>query len=203
MQIDPTLQSEVENYKLLTNLIIPRPIAWITSMNESDVINLAPFSFFNAISSDPIYVVIGIGERDSGGLKDTAKNILLTKDFVINMITENLLSAMNVSAIDFPPEESEVTAAKLNTLSSVKIKTPRLKESLVSLECKLFKSESLGSSTLIIGEIVMFHVDDKIIGPRAHISGYAPIGRLGSPSMYCRTNDRFELRRLNRWPIQE
>ena len=197
MQIDPSSQSKSDNYKILTNLVVPRPIAWITSSHPSGLINLAPFSFFNAISSDPVYVVISIDCRDGGELKDTARNIQSTGDFVINMVTEDLLGAMNISAADFPPDQSEVIAADLHTTSSIHVKSPRLVEAQVSLECRLRSEQKLGTNTLFIAEVVMFHVADHLLGPRSHINNFAPIGRLGSPSVYCRTTDRLNLPRIN------
>jgi len=196
MQIDPSILSKADNYKLMTNLVVPRPIAWITTLNQTGVINLAPFSFFNAVGSDPPYVVIGIGCRDSGGPKDTANNIQTSGEFVVNMVTEDLFAAMNVSAAEFPPDQSEMTAANLHTTPSVHVKPPRLAESQVSLECKLFQSQPLGTNTPFIGEVVMFHVADHLLGPRMHINNFAPIGRLGSPSVYCRTTDRFDVPRI-------
>lgn len=197
MQIDPTLQTKVDNYKVLTNLVVPRPIAWITSLSEAGVINLAPFSFFNAVGGDPLYVVVSIGCRDSGAPKDTARNIQTRGDFVVNLVTEDLLAAMNISAVEFPPDDSELTASQLHAASSVRVRAPRLAEAQASLECKLFQSQLLGANTLLIGEVVMFHVADHLLGPRLHIDNFAPIGRLGSPSTYCRTTDRFELPRVS------
>lgn len=97
---------------------------------------------------------------------------------------------------DFPPDESELEAAHLHTASSVHVKTPRIAEAQVSLECTLYSPQPLGANTLIISHVVMFHVADPLVGPRMHIEGFAPIGRLGSPSVYCRTADRFEVPRL-------
>ena len=196
MQIDPSLQTTADNYKLLTNLVVPRPIAWISSLSQSGVINLAPFSFFNAVGSDPMYVVVGIGRRDSGEPKDSARNIQSSGEFVVNLVTEDLLAAMNISAAEFPPDQSELSAVNLHAAPSVRLKAPRLAEAQASLECKLFQSQPLGTNTLYIGEVVMFHVADHLLGPRLHINNFAPIGRLGSPSMYCRTTDRIELTRV-------
>jgi len=196
MQIDPALHSEADNYKILTNVVVPRPIAWVTTLNPSGLVNLAPFSFFNALGSDPLYVALSIGERASRAPKDTAANIRSSRDFVVNMVTEDLLAAMNLSAADFPPDISEVEATGLHVAPSVKIKAPRLAAAQVSLECTLYQSHALGSNTLVIGEVVMFHVADALLGPRLHIQNFAPIGRLGSPSVYCRTTDRFELARI-------
>jgi flavin reductase (DIM6/NTAB) family NADH-FMN oxidoreductase RutF len=197
MQIDPHAQPESDNYKLLTNLVVPRPIAWITSLGDGGVINLAPFSFFNAVGSDPLYLVVGIGERDDGEPKDTARNIDRAREFVVNLVTEDLIAAMNISAADFPPDESEIDATGLQTAPSVRIGVARLALSQASLECRLHQVVQLGSGRLYIAEVVMFHVADHLLGPRRHINNFAPIGRLGSPSMYCRTTDRFELPRVN------
>jgi flavin reductase (DIM6/NTAB) family NADH-FMN oxidoreductase RutF len=201
MQIDPSQHSAPDNYKLLTNLVVPRPIAWVTSQNAEGVVNLAPFSFFNAVSGNPIYLIISVGADDprenSGGVKDTAKNILASGEFVVNMVTEELFDAMNVSAADFPEGESELEAANLHAAPSVKVKPPRLAEAQASMECRLHSSQQLGKNTLIIGEVVMFHVADHLMGPRMHVNNFAPIGRLGSPSVYCRTTDRFDVARIS------
>jgi flavin reductase (DIM6/NTAB) family NADH-FMN oxidoreductase RutF len=197
MQIDPSLHSVADNYKLLTNLVVPRPIAWVTSQNASGVVNLAPFSFFNAVGSNPLYLIISIGLNDAGETKDTAKNILASGEFVVNLVTEELFEAMNISAADFPAEVSELAAANLHAAPSVKIKPPRVAESQASMECKLHSSQVLGANTLIIGEVVMFHVADHLMGPRLHINNFAPIGRLGAPSVYCRTTDRFDAKRIS------
>jgi len=201
MQIDPSKHSPSENYKLLTNLVVPRPIAWVTSLNANGVTNLAPFSFFNAVSGNPMYLIISIGTDDAreeaGGVKDTAKNILASGEFVVNLVTEELFDAMNISAADFPEGESELAAANLHAAPSVKIKVPRVAESQASMECKLHSSQLLGRNTLVIGEVVMFHVADHLLGPRMHVCDFAPIGRLGAPSVYCRTADRFDIPRIS------
>ena len=197
MQIDPALHSYADNYKMLTNVVVPRPIAWVTSLGQTGIINLAPFSFFNAVGSDPIYLVVSIGLRDDGTLKDTARNIENGGEFVVNLVTEELLGAMNISAADFPPDQSELVASDLHGTPSIKTKVPRLAEAQVSLECRLFTSQALGTNTLYIGEVVMFHIADHLMGPRLHVNDFAPIGRLGSPSMYCRTTNRFELPRIS------
>ncbi len=197
MQIDPLRHTKADNYKLLTNLVAPRPIAWISSRNPDGVVNLAPFSFFNAVGSDPLYLIVSIGDNDAGGPKDTARNIRASGEFVVNLVTEELFDAMNLSAADFPPEQSELEAAHLHAAPSVRIGAPRVAEAQASLECKLHSAQSLGANTLFIGEVVMFHVADHLLGPRLHIENFAPIGRLGSPSVYCRTTDRFDVARIS------
>jgi flavin reductase (DIM6/NTAB) family NADH-FMN oxidoreductase RutF len=205
MQIDPAGQSNIDNYKLLTNLVVPRPIAWVTSVAPSGVVNLAPFSFFNAVGSDPLFLIISVACRPDGSPKDTGANIAAGGDFVVNLVTEDLLHAMNISAVEFPPDDSELTAADLHAAPSVHVKAPRLAQAQASLECKLHSTQALGAYTLIIGEVVMFHVADHLVGPRRHINGFAPIGRMGSPSMYCRTTDRFDLARMSyaQWQEQQ
>lgn len=195
MQIDPASHSASDNYKLLTNLVVPRPIAWVTSQNEQGVVNLAPFSFFNAVASKPLYVIVSVSRNDDGSDKDTARNIKRSGEFVVNLVTEELFDAMNISAVAFPPDESELTAAGLHTAPSVHISAPRLAETQASMECKLHSEQPLGSNTLFIGEVVMFHVVDHLIGPRMHVNGFAPIGRMGTPSVYCRTTDCFDVPR--------
>jgi len=196
MQIDPASHAKTDNYKLLTNLVVPRPIAWVTSQSEKGVVNLAPFSFFNAVGSDPLYVIISVGHNDAGEPKDTAKNIRANGEFVVNLVTEELFGAMNVSAADFPSGESELDAAQLHRAPCVHVKVPRVAEAQASLECKLFSEQQLGANMLFIGEVVMFHVADHLIDANLHINNFAPIGRLGSPSVYCRTTDRFDIARI-------
>ncbi|AFY74049.1 conserved protein of DIM6/NTAB family [Synechococcus sp. PCC 7502] len=197
MHIDPKSISASDSYKLLTNIIVPRPIAWVTTQNSKGVINLAPFSFFNAIGSNPLYLIISVGNKDDGSIKDTGKNILDNHEFVVNLVNEDLLNAMNISAANFPEAESELTAIGLHGADSKQIKVPRVAEAQASLECVLHSHQPLGIYTLIIGQVVMFHVDDNLLGDRYHINGFAPIGRMGSPAYYCRTSDRFELPRIS------
>jgi len=196
MQIDPTANTAIDNYKLLTNLVVPRPIAWVTSQSSEGIVNLAPFSFFNAVGSNPLYLLISVGRNDDGSRKDTANNISANGEFVVNMVTEDVLAAMNVSAADFPADEGELVAAGLHMAASERIKVPRVTESQASMECKLHSEQALGAYTIFVGEVVMFHVADHLLGERMHINGFAPIGRLGTPSYYCRTTDRFNLPRI-------
>ncbi|MBL6752078.1 MAG: flavin reductase family protein [Nevskia sp.] len=197
MQIDPAAHSHIDNYKLITNLVVPRPIAWVSTLGEDGVVNLAPFSFFNAVGTDPLYVVVSVAGKEGGGPKDTARNIQAAGEFVVNLVTEDLFDAMNVSAADFPAGCSELEAAGLHTAPSVKVKAPRVAEAQASLECRLHATQPLGAYTLFIGEVVMFHVADRLVGRKLHIQDFAPLGRMGSPSVYCRSTDRFDVPRLS------
>jgi flavin reductase (DIM6/NTAB) family NADH-FMN oxidoreductase RutF len=196
MHIDTATATPHDSYKLLINLVMPRPIAWVTSQNEQGAINLAPFSFFNAICGHPPYVIVSVSSTDVGSPKDTANNIVLSGEFVVNLVTEELLAAMNITAADFPPGLSELAAAGLTPAASMRVKVPRVAESRASLECKLHSTLALAGNTLIIGEVVMFHVADHLIGQSFDVKGFAPVGRLGSPSAYCRTVDRIDLPRV-------
>ncbi len=196
MRIDPLTIEPADGYKLLTNLVVPRPIAWVCSRDENGQINLAPFSFFNAVGSDPLMVIIGVGMNEVGRPKHTAENIARNGEFVVNLVTENLIDAMNLSAADFPDGESELLAAGLHTAESSRVPTPRIAEASAALECTLHSVQRIGRNNLILGQVVSIYVDDKYVGQRLHINGFEPIGRLGSPSMYCRTADRFDLPRM-------
>lgn len=193
MNIDPAAHSAGQNYKLLTNIVVPRPIAWVTSTSPEGVVNLAPFSFFNAIGSDPLLVMISVAHNSDGSLKHTGRNIVASGEFVVNMVTEELMDAMNLTAADFPDDESELTAAGLHPAPSAQVRVPRVMEARAALECKLHSTLPFGNYTVIVGEVVMFHVDDALVDGNLHIHGFNPIGRLGSPAFYCHSHDRFEM----------
>jgi flavin reductase (DIM6/NTAB) family NADH-FMN oxidoreductase RutF len=116
---------------------------------------------------------------------------------VVNLVTEGLLTAMNISAANFPTDESELTAVGLHEAASKRVTVPCVAEAQASLECVLHSQQPLGNYTLFIGQVVMFHINDDLVGERFHINGFTPIGRMGSPSYYCRTTDRFELPRIS------
>jgi flavin reductase (DIM6/NTAB) family NADH-FMN oxidoreductase RutF len=183
-------------YQLLTNIIVPRPIAWVTSKDRADNINLAPFSFFNMVGSDPPTVVIGVGNGPDGYPKHTAANIAQTREFVVNLVTEDLIHPMNISAADFPAGHSELEAAGLHAAPSATIAVPRVAEAHAALECALHKIERIGGNNIIIGEVVGLYIADSYIDPRLRIQNFAPVGRMGTPSTYARTIDRFELPRI-------
>ncbi len=196
MQIDPKQHGALDNYKLLINVVVPRPIAWVTTLGPDGLVNLAPFSFFNAVGTDPLYVAVSVGRREGGSPKDTGANIQARGEFVVNLVTEDLFEAMNISAADFPPDTSELEVANLEPAPSVLLATPRLAAAHASLECRLHASQPLGSYTLFIGEVLMFHVADRLVGPKLRIHDYVPLGRMGTPSVYCRTGDRFDAPRI-------
>ena len=198
MVIDPKTLSSREAYNLLVSAVVPRPIALITSMNIDENVNAAPYSFFTAISSSPPLIIISVG-RKNGAMKHTSENILRTKEFVVNIVTEKLLQSMNISAADFPPEISEIEQSNLTIAPSLSIKTPRIAESPVQCECVLHQHLEVGNEPvdLIIGEIVQFHIKDDLysLGTISQ-ENLKPIARMGG-NFYSRTNDLFELQRYN------
>jgi flavin reductase (DIM6/NTAB) family NADH-FMN oxidoreductase RutF len=197
MHLDIREQHPLAAYKLLTNLVVPRPIAWVTSKDLRGRLNLAPFSFFNMLGSDPPIVAIGVGNEADGRPKHTARNIAATKEFVVNLVTEELMPQMNHTAADFPEGHSELEAARLHEAQSLKVSVPRVAEAQAALECVLHKVERIGENNVVIGEVVGLYVADGIVDPRLHVNGFYPIGRLGSPSTYTRTKDRFDLPRVS------
>jgi len=184
-------------YKLLTNLVIPRPIAWVCSMDLQGGINLAPFSFFNLVGASPALVVLGVGDDRHGNPKHTADNIAATREFVVNLVTEDLAHPMNLTSADFPRGHSELAAAGLTPAQSLAIKCPRVAEARAALECTLIKIEKIGPNNLVIAQVVALHLHDDLLDPNhpLHIHNFFPIARIGGPSGYVRTTDRFDLPR--------
>ena len=203
MQIDCQKESVAYLYSLIISIVVPRPIAWISSKSKDGIANLAPFSFFNAFSIDPPILGVGIGSKrvlDQEGEpsvrpKDTFLNIEETGEFVVNIVTEDLAVKMNQSSASYPFHIDEFERTGLTPMPSVKVSAPRLKESRVSMECELFQIIPLGKTNLVLGKILYIHVDQSIykegqIDPR----DWQPVGRLGGES-YCRGDSIFELSR--------
>ena len=163
MIIDPKSLSSKEVYRLLTGAIVPRPIAFVTSVNADGTINAAPYSFFNAVTSSPPLLMIS-AERKDGAMKHTAENILRSKEFVVNIVTVELLKAMSAASADIPPESSAFEQGGLPLAPSTGIAVPRIRQAPVSLECVLHRHLELGNepADIIFGEIVRFHVNDEL-----------------------------------------
>jgi len=194
MRFDLEKTSNSENYKLLIGLIVPRPIALITSMDEQGLLNAAPFSAFNYFCTDPPIVGIGVTNRPDQQFvpKDTARNIRRTGEFVVNIVTEDIAEKMNVCATDFPPEMSEVEIAGFTTVPSEKVKVPRLAEAHAALECREYTTMEIGRSRIILGRVVEIHVDDEFVdpkGPYIHSDKMHNIGRMNGLGNYVRTRD--------------
>jgi flavin reductase (DIM6/NTAB) family NADH-FMN oxidoreductase RutF len=199
MIIDPANTPRSELYPWIIRCVAPRPIAWVSTISREGVTNLAPFSFFTAISSVPPTLCFVPGRReDTGGKKDTLLNIEATGDFVINVVTEDLAEAMNETATDFPHGMSEFDAAGLTPAPSERVKAPRLKESPVNFECVRYEiihigPEGAGGGSLVIGRVVLLHVDESILtNGKVDYERYHPVGRLGGMD-YSKTRDRFTM----------
>ena len=162
--------------KLIFNTVVPRPIAWITTLSKEGVVNLAPFSFYNAITTKPPLIIVSIGKRKDGSLKDTARNIRETGEFVINVVSKDFLEKMHESGKDFPPEVSEAEELGIELEPSALIKPPRVKGVPAALECKLKEIVEIGDTPmdLVIGEVVAIHYREELLETQKGI-----VGRLG------------------------
>lgn len=186
-------------YNLLIGLVAPRPIAWVTSMDENGRINAAPFSAYNYLCTDPPVVGIGVTDRPGTRVpKDTAHNIRRTGEWVINVVTEDLLQKMNVCATDFPEGINELEKAGLNTAPSNVVKTPRIAEAHASLECREVTTMEIGRSRIILGQVVSMYVEDRFVDPET--DGHGPyiradelhaVGRMNGLGNYVRTRGAF------------
>lgn len=163
--MDPKHNSERENYKLLIGTIIPRPIAFVTTQSEEGLLNGAPFSYFNIVSSNPPMVSLAI-QRPAGRLKDTARNIYDNQQFVVHIVDGENVAKINQTAATLPASESEIELANLTPIQSTSVAVPGVLEAKVRMECKLVQAIPLGGeepgSDLFIGEIVQFHIDESI-----------------------------------------
>jgi flavin reductase (DIM6/NTAB) family NADH-FMN oxidoreductase RutF len=184
-----------ERYKLLIGLVIPRPIAWVSTWSENGVANCAPFSFFNVISEDPPLCILSFNRRSDGALKHTVKNIRRSGEFVVNLAEEGTANALHASSAEIPETESEFTRSGLTPVPARLVKHPRIGEAAASLECRVERRIEFGPEReLVIGEILLIHARDGIVDPKTkRISDdYLPVGRLYA-SRYCTTRQRFDL----------
>jgi flavin reductase (DIM6/NTAB) family NADH-FMN oxidoreductase RutF len=196
MRFDLEKTSNSETYKLLIGLIVPRPIALVTSISEHGQLNAAPFSAFNYFCTDPPIVGIGVTNRPDQQFvpKDTARNIRRTGEFVVNVVTEDIAQKMNICATDFPPEMNEVEIAGFTTTPSEKVKVPRLAEAHAALECREYTTMEIGRSRIILGRVVSIYVEDEFVdpaGPYIHSDKMHNIGRMNGLGNYVRTRDAF------------
>ena len=194
MIIDPSELDSVSVYKLLAGAVVPRPIAWVSTRSQEGVLNLAPFSFFTVASRQPPMLAISIGPRTDGEeyAKDTLTNIRETKEFVINMVSIELANAMHETAINHPPEVDEFTRSGVTPAESEIIKTPRVAESKISMECTVEQILELGSDHLVIGQLHRYHVEDDLINNgRINPEKLDPLARMAGN--FCKIGSLFEL----------
>jgi flavin reductase (DIM6/NTAB) family NADH-FMN oxidoreductase RutF len=186
----------LERYKLLIGLVIPRPIAWVSTWSGNGVANCAPFSFFNVISEEPPLCIISFNRRSDGAMKHTLKNIRRTGEFVVNLADEGTANAMHATSAEIPEAESEFEKCGLTPVPATAVRHPRIGEAAASLECRVERRIEFGPEReLVIGEILVVHAREGIIDPktkRISEEDYRPIGRLFA-SRYCTTRQRFDL----------
>lgn len=196
MNFEMDKTSTRENYNLLIGLVAPRPIAWVTSMDQAGRLNAAPFSAFNYLCTDPPIVAMGVTNRpdDRFTPKDTARNIRRTGEYVINVVTEDLIEKMNLCATDFPEGVNELEMAGLTTAPSAVVKVPRIAEAHAALECREFTSMEIGRSRIILGRVVAMYVEDRFVdpaGPYIRADELHAVGRMNGLGNYVRTRDAF------------
>ena len=197
MHFDMAALAPEQRYKLLIGFVVPRPIALVTTRSRSGLDNAAPFSFFNVFSEDPPLVMLGLGGRPDGTLKDTTANINETGEFIVNLVDESIAERMTLCAIEFPPGESEIDPSGFTLAPAVEVRAARIAESPVSLECRKYQAIEVGekSRTLMIGEVIHLHTRDGLVDPETHRineQAYHPIGRLHR-ALYTKTAERFEM----------
>jgi len=200
MRIDPVIIPVRDLYRMMISVITPRPIAWVSTISPNGIPNLAPFSFFNGVAANPPTIVFSPVNRRDGSKKDTVLNIEKTPEFVVNIVSFDQAGPMNSCSEEFQYEISEFEKCGLTQLPSEKVKPPRVKEAKVHLECVLHQIVHVGegplAANLVIGRIVLMHVDESVLGtdglpdPKKLDS----IGRMGG-ELYARTTDLFELPR--------
>ncbi|MFD1852220.1 flavin reductase family protein [Oceanobacillus bengalensis] len=199
LSFDPNNNTERENYKLLIGSVVPRPIAFVTSVAEDGTVNGAPFSYFNIVSSNPPLLSVST-QRKNGMMKDTARNIMGNKQFVVHIVDEQNARKINITAASLPPQISEIEKANLTLVESERISVPGVKEAKVRFECTLEHSVQLGEmdsigTDLLIGKVVHFHIDEEIYeNGRINHDTLAAVSRLAG-SNYAKIGEVFSIER--------
>ncbi|UUZ95151.1 flavin reductase family protein [Paenibacillus sp. P25] len=204
MKIDPGTLVWKDAYKLLIGSVVPRPIAFVSTVDPEGRCNLAPFSFFTGICAEPMMVCFAPMIRGTdGNKKDTLLNIEATGEFVINVVGEEIAAQMNDCAIEFAPGVDEFEQAGLTKIASDSVDPPRVKECSIHLECKLHQivsfGEQPGAGSLVIGRVVLLHVNDELYeNGKINTGKLRPIGRLAGQAFTRAVSDTFELERRNK-----
>jgi flavin reductase (DIM6/NTAB) family NADH-FMN oxidoreductase RutF len=200
MQFDIQNTESSALYKLLTGTVIPRPIAWVATIDENGIDNLAPFSFFNVVSEDPPHIMFST-VRTGNKNKDTLNNILANQQFVVNLVTEDVVEQMNTTSQSVAADVNEFELANVTPIESIYIKPKRVKESLVQFECEMvhhyfIENHQNGGACIIIGKIITMHIDDSILmeNHKIDIEKYKPVARLAG-SNYSKLGELFQIKR--------
>jgi flavin reductase (DIM6/NTAB) family NADH-FMN oxidoreductase RutF len=200
MIIDVAATDVVKIYRTLIEVVTPRPIAWVTTIDAANRVNLAPFSFFNAFGANPPVVVFSPGLRRDGSKKDTLLNLEIVPEFVVNAAVEDLAESMNATAKELPLGQSEADYAGLELKPSTKVRPPGVATSPVHMECRVRQILPIGdgpaAGNLVIGEVLLIHIDDSVLDLSGQVDPrkLRTIARLGG-NYYCRTTDLFEMKR--------
>lgn len=190
-EIDPARLEGREPYFLITSLVVPRPIAWVSSLSPEGVANVAPHSYFNVISSNP-----WILHFTSTGEKDTLRNVRASGEFVVNVVTRELVEQMNFTSADFPPDESEFEWARIEQAASSHVSVPRVARARVAFECKVNEIVSKGNGHMVFGDVLVAHVDETlIVDGRVDPHLLRPVGRLGGALYTDASGEIFKLPR--------
>jgi flavin reductase (DIM6/NTAB) family NADH-FMN oxidoreductase RutF len=193
MELDPSTHDR-SMYRTMTGLVVPRPIAWVSTTGTDDVDNLAPYSFFNVVNIDPPMVMFAPATR-ADGLTDTAANVRDTEEFVVNLVTHEFAEAMNETSASLPSTESEFDHAALERAPSTRVTPPRVAGVAGSFECRLHDVTDLGSNSLVVGEVVYVHVrDDVTTDGKVDTTKLDVVGRLAG-NYYDSITDRFAMER--------
>lgn len=201
MKIDPASLTQQDSSHLLTDIVIPRPIAWVSTVDRRGVFNLAPFSAYSMICTKPMVVGFSVGTKRDGQKKDTLRNVESTGEFVVSVVTEELAQAMNITSAPYPSDVSEFEKAGLKPVEADLVGAPLVAESPVNMECRVIQILEFGKALarygFIIGEVLRVHVRDEFYDNRdKRVSGLRAIARLGGEQdLYCRGQDTFEMKR--------
>ncbi|MGO4282476.1 NADH-FMN oxidoreductase RutF, flavin reductase (DIM6/NTAB) family [Cupriavidus sp. OV038] len=195
MEIDFNAITEYQRYKLMASLIVPRPIALVTTLGPDGTANAAPFSMFNMLGEEPPIVMISVNRLGDGALKDTAANIVRTKEFVVHLSDEAMAEKMHRCGERLPPDVSELARVGLTAAPCTQVAVPRIAEAPVAFECTLWETLETASRQIFIGRVLRLHARDGLIDTerwRVRLQDYFPVGRFGA-SFYVTTRDRFSL----------
>jgi flavin reductase (DIM6/NTAB) family NADH-FMN oxidoreductase RutF len=191
MRFDFEKLARADRYKLLVALVVPRPIALVTTLGPTGIVNAAPFSFFNVLGDEPPILIVSVDHSSTGTVKDTARHIVANKEFVCHIVDEPIAEQMHGCAVEAPGDVSEIDLVGFTTLPSVQVKPPRIAEAPVAMECVLHSNIDMGTRNLFIGRILQLHVRDGIIDPatlRRKDGAFKPIGRLYA-NRYCKLGE--------------
>jgi len=201
VKIDPTVLNKEDSSHLLTDIVIPRPIAWVSTVDGKGIFNLAPFSAYGIVSTRPMVVGFSVGIKRDGQKKDTLRNVELTGEFVIGIVTKDLAEKMNITSALYPSDVNEFEKAGLTPTRADFVKAPIVAESPVNMECRVIQSIELGkpspSYSLIIGEVLCVHIRDEFYNSQTgRVSGLKAIARLGGEQdLYCLGQDTLRMKR--------